>query len=161
MKTITNLRELDELVAQQLGWIQVTLPSYQGECIQPYVPSEIAKLSPKEIEDWLFQWQYWNDGELNPTFTTAYAWSKYIIDYLHSQGLAIETWQSPELSCVGIHEKRLDISHSYSRHATWESYCGSTASAKGNVDSPINSLPLAMCLAFLKYKGIEVTLDLK
>lgn len=35
---------IDELVAQQLEWVQVTLPSYQGKCIQPYVPADVAKL---------------------------------------------------------------------------------------------------------------------
>ena len=42
----------------------------------------------------------------------------------------------------------------------WVSYCGENINLIDSIDSPIHSLSLAICLAFLKYKGIEVELEI-
>ena len=130
MTNLTDLTELNKLVAQQLGWVQVTLPSYQGECIQPYVPPEVAKLTPKEAEDWLFQWKYWNEGELNPPFSTDYDWCENIFIYC-------------------IKENNNFLKDYCSKHCIYNSITN-TYYWSHTFDS------IKMCLDFLKYKGVNV-----
>ena len=86
-----------------------------------------------------------------PAFTTDYFAVQELISHIVSDSvLGISTWINKESSWVAI----------YNFDVRWVGYCGVDKNhCKETIDSTINSLPLAICLAFLKYKNIKVELE--
>lgn len=86
-----------------------------------------------------------------PAFTTDYFAVQELISHIVSDPLlGISTWLNKKSSWVAI----------YNFDKRWVGYCGVDENGcKETIDSTINSLPLAICLAFLKYKNIKVELE--
>lgn len=76
-----------------------------------------------------------------PRFSTSTINEELVNYIINDPLLSISTWLTKKSSWAAIYyfDKR------------WVGYCGENINL---IDSPINSLSLAICLAFLKYKGI-------
>ena len=104
---------------------------------------QIDKLVAKELG------YIYSQGNCPPFSTNVFLNQKLVNHIVSDSVLGISTWLNKESSWVAI----------YNFDVRWVGYCGvDKNNCKESIDSSINSLPLAICLAFLKYKGIEMEL---
>lgn len=81
--------------------------------------------------------------------------NQILVNYIHSLDLELCIY-SNKLNCyASILEMKDDVEI----NNFWHSTCG-LATKHTTIDSNINFVPLAICLTFLKYKGIEVELKI-
>jgi len=154
MRTITNLTKLDELIAKELGWAYY---NDSEDCYYPVKPT-VGWVPPewkgKEIE-------CFNNLESKdkvPNYSSDLKDSQLLVNYIHSLNLDLAINSNKYNCCVQIQQ----IEDDWEVVDYWSSTCGQLTEAIKycTLDSPINSVPLALCLAFLKYKNIEVQLKL-
>lgn len=145
MIKINSIKQIDELVAEQLGWHLVTIRSDYDDYI-----SDITKWCPQEIdEDKIEQWLHnkceedYSYYDCVPEFTLNPYWNQDILDYLliDEQCKVIYT----------LYPDRTEVTIDYfnSDRVFCETYRLYIRRAE----------QLALCLAFLNYKGVEFTLD--
>lgn len=131
---ITTYQQLNELVAKELGYY--FKEDEEGYDAEWYSPNKELIGFPVYL----------------PKFSTNYSTTEELLDYLCLQGVGVEIWKRSGLSLCNIHKQ---TSNGYNQYSTWKAWCGDVE----DCDIYINSIPLARCLAFLKYKGIEVGLE--
>lgn len=148
MIKITSLQQINELVAEQLGWQLVTIKADYDD----YTP-DVTKWFPQEIdEDEVEQWLHnkceegYSYYDYVPEFTVNPHWNQDIVDKLvvNSNLKVILTQSAFTCECEII---ELDIDNN-NTEVTRGSYCSGYFKETPN-------LMLAICLAFLEYKGVE------
>lgn len=183
MITITNLRDLDKLIAQRLGYVEYI---WEEECSQyssganwvngsdyfaltcsTYIPKELYDKTDEEweadyqqdkstyssLEDYISSTCY-----CLPYFSTSYEAMEEVLNYLNEQDLHIELIRTKGCSiCLLSKSSQLYPDPNY-----MDSFI--TIQLGKSINPTYNkhqSLPLAVSLAFLKYKNISINLQLE
>lgn len=148
---ITTLAYLDEIIAEHLSYKQ-----YSFNYLKGWVPPEIYKdNNESKIDYWLWSNCVNNLGLVEaPKFSTDYNTSQKIVEYvlnIKDEHLDVNTWQTKTSSWAAIYDS--------AAAKRWTGFCGVEKDKTDLIDYPINSLPLAICIAFLKYKNIKIELQ--
>lgn len=144
---ITTYQQLDKLVAKELGWVY---EDDSEDCYYPVQPT--VGWAPPCKSKWREIDSLWDDIPCH--YSTNLEHNQEVINYIHSLDLELTIESNISKCIVEIHKVDKNDSEEL---VGWDSICGVNYT---DIDSTINSVPLAICLAFLKYKGIEVELDL-
>ena len=148
MIKITSLQQINELVAEQLGWQLVTIKSDYDDYTPDVTKWFSQEIDEDEVEQWLHNkceegYSYY---DYVPNFTIYYCWNQQIVDYLTKQPeLMVKITQTYLISECEIIELNVDNNNI---EVTRGSYCSGYFKETPN-------LMLAICLAFLEYKGVE------
>ena len=151
---ITTLEQLDELVAKEIGYVfYEEKVDFYGEFITNYCwiePSVKSEDYSKHLNHFVHNSYFEQYRGSCPRFSTSTINEELVNYIINDPLLSISTWLTKKSSWAAIYyfDKR------------WVGYCGEDMNLIDSIDSPINSLSLAICLAFLKYKGIEVELEI-
>lgn len=180
MITIIDLKELDELVAKELGYVKY---SWKEECssLTPnanwvyggdyyavdYTTWVPQKWYDKTEEDWeleghinLEDYICNNEYSFTPKYSSSYAQMEEILNYFKNNSIRVDISSDKYLTKIDLIEEN-ESGYYGANTYDYSVECGNKSNRSPyQPDSNINSLPLAMCLAFLKYKNIEVTLKL-
>ena len=163
MITITSLKELDELIAKELGYI-----FHKEEFI--YFEEKFTNsfwlppnTSLKDYSNYIHEvvrnsWSI--DYQIPcPAFSSNLNDSQLLVNHIHSLDLDLNIESNKFYCSVRIEKVDRDEPETLD---WWESTCGEAICCLkySTINSSINSFPLALCLAFLKYKNIEIQLNL-
>ena len=152
---ITTYQQLDELVANEIGYVfYEEKVDFYGEFITNYCwiePSVKSEDYSKHLNHFVHNSYFEQYQGSCPRFSTNVFLNEELVNYIINDPLlSISTWLTKKSSWAAI----------YHFDKRWVGYCGEDMNLIDSIDSPINSLSLAICLAFLKYKGIEVELEI-
>lgn len=162
MKTITikTLTELNELVAEELGW-----PYYKNEFEYCGMPASTEGWVPPTLysgdeEDWLENQEWWvNDGNFAPPFFDDYKWMEIILLELDNLNLHTELIRTKDCSIVLLSASSQDLTYPNYMDTIVEVLLGNHKNARKDLD--LHTLPLAVCIAFLQFKDINLTFELE
>jgi hypothetical protein len=154
---ITTYQQLDELVAKELGWLYHidSEDYYEGEGIM--LPQNEGWVPPEYTNKINYCFNNLKDKERVPYYSTKLNDNQTLVNHIHSLDLELSTY-SNKLNCW---TSILELNFDREVIKEWDSTCGKETAHTGDtiIDSPINYVLLAICLAFLKYKSIEVELE--
>lgn len=158
---ITKLSQLDELIAKELGWIYYVESEDWYEVEGIMLPPSYGWVPPEYANCLLYYFNNLKNKERVPYYSTELEDNQKLVNYIHSiDYLELCTHSNKYNCCATVYQMDEDY---LEIQKYWDSTCGEpyTNTAHFEIDSPINSVPLAICLAFLKYKSIEVELNLE
>ena len=163
MINITNLTQLDELVAKELGYtfFKEEFIYFEEKFTNSFwLPpnTSLTDYSSHIHETVRNTWSI--DYQIPcPAFSSNLKDSQLLVNHIHYLDLDLAINSNKHNCCVQIQQ----VEDDWEIVDYWSSTCGQLTKATKNctIDSSINSVPLALCLAFLEYKNIEVQLEIK